>query len=169
MDVFGDGKTSVRGGFGMSYTRIFTNQDCSFNCIANPPVFTSQNLSNLHFTSTTTWDATTANGTGNVVGAQSVTGTDYNVQASPVASYSLGIQHEFPMNIIASVVGAGSRIQHLVGTWNWNQPPHYTGPDGGGICSTTACDYDPLISYNPSISKGDSSYYYEPYLGYNGI
>ena len=35
-DVFGNGKTSLRGGYGISYTRIFTNQDCSFNCIANP-------------------------------------------------------------------------------------------------------------------------------------
>jgi hypothetical protein len=168
-DVFGNGKTSLRGGFGMSYTRIFTNQDCSFICIANPPVFQSQNLSNLVMPSTANWNVTAAGGTANFEGVQTVLGADPNIQASPVASYSLGIQHEFPMNITASVVGAGSRIQHLVGTWNWNQPPYYTGPDGGGICSTTACDFDPLISYNPAISKGDSSAYYEPYKGFNGI
>ena len=62
-DVRGDGKTSLRGGFGMSYTRIFTNQDCSFNCIANPPVLTSQNLTNLVFPSTSTWNITAAGGT----------------------------------------------------------------------------------------------------------
>jgi len=164
-DVFGDGKTSLRGGFGMSYTRIFTNQDCSFSCIANPPVLTSQNLSNLTFPSTTTWDATHANGTANAVGVQSVTATDANIQSSPVASYSLGIQHEFPANIVASVIGAGSRIQHMVGTWNYNQPPYYTNPSTG-----VSYDFNPLISINPANSnKGDSQYYYEPYLGYNGI
>jgi len=161
-DVFGNGKTSLRGGFGESYTRIFTNQDCSFICIANPPVFQSQNLSNLVFPSTTTWNVTTAGGTSNFEGVQTVLGADYNIQASPVVSYSLGVQHEFPSSITASVVGAGSRIQHLVGTWNWNQPPYYTS-------GSTTYDFNPLISYNSAISKGDSSFYYEPYKGFNGI
>ena len=61
-DVFGDGKTSLRGGYGESYTRIFTNQDCSFSCDANPPVFTNQTLSNLVFPSTTTWNVAGAGG-----------------------------------------------------------------------------------------------------------
>ena len=105
-DVFGDGRTSLRGGFGISYTRIFTNQDCSFNCIANPPVFTSQNLTNLNFLTTpTNWNIVTA-ATGTGVGAkpvsvESVTMAEANIQASPVASYSLGVQHEFPRNITA--------------------------------------------------------------------
>ena len=162
-DVFGSGKTSLRGGFGMSYTRIFTNQDCSFSCIANPPVLTSQNLSNLVFPSTAGWDITAAGGKANAVGVQSVNAADSNIQASPVASYSLGLEHQFPANIIASVTGAGSRIQHLVGTWNYNQPPPYT---SGGV----TYDFNPLINSNPANgNKGDSQYYYEPYLGYNGI
>src|ERR1035441_4351746 len=52
-NVFGDGKTSLRGGYGESYTRIFTNQDCSFSCDTNPPVFAYEALSNLKFPSTT--------------------------------------------------------------------------------------------------------------------
>jgi len=162
-DVFGNGKTSLRGGFGMSYTRIFTNQDCSFNCIANPPVFSNQNLSNLAFPSTTTWNITSAGGAANTESVISVSAADYQVQASPVASYSLGLQHEFPMNITASVVGAGSRIQHLVGTWNWNAPPYYT---TGGV----AYDYNPLISANPAnANKGDNAAYWAPYQGYSSI
>ncbi len=163
-DVFGNGKTSLRGGFGMSYTRIFTNQDCSFNCIANAPVFASQNLSNLVFPSTANWNITTAGGTANTESVQTVTAASYNVQASPVASYSLGIQHEFPMNITASVVGAGSRLQHLVSTWNWNQAPHYTSPTG------VAYDYNPLIAINPANgNKGDNQAFYAPYKGYGAI
>ena len=167
-DVFGNGKTSLRGGFGQSYTRIFTNQDCSFNCIANPPVLTNENLSNLLFTSTSIWDITNTTGwkagslpTPKSVSVLSVTAADAAVQASPVVSYSLGIQHEFPMNIIASVVGAGSRIQHLVGTWNWNQPPYYT---SGGV----NYDYNPLLNSNPidTTKAGDNSAYWAPYQGY---
>jgi len=164
-DVFGNGKTSLRGGYGMSYTRIFTNQDCSFNCIANPPVFSNQNLSNLVFPSTTTWDITKAGGSANTESVISVSASDYQVQASPVASYSLGVQHEFPGNIIASVVGAGSRIQHLVGTWNWNQAPYYTNPTTG-----VSYDYNPLISSNiANGNKGDNSAYWAPYKGFSSI
>jgi hypothetical protein len=164
-DVFGNGKTSLRGGFGISYTRIFTNQDCSFNCIANPPVFSNQNLSNLTLPSTSSWNVLGAGGSANTESVISVTGGDYQIGASPAASYSLGVQHEFPMNIIASVVGAGSRLQHLEATWNWNQPPHYTNPTTG-----VSYDYNPLIAINPANSnKGDSAAYWAPYQGYNSI
>lgn len=161
-DIFGDGKTSLRGGYGESYTRIFTNQDCSFNCIGNPPAFTSQNLSNLVFPSTATWDITKAGGAANPVGVLSVAATDPNIQASPVASYSLGIQHQFPANFVASIIGAGSRIQHLVGTWNQNQPLPYS---SGGV----NYDFNPLLNLNPGTGKPDSAAYYAPYAGYNGI
>jgi hypothetical protein len=170
-DVRGDGKTSLRGGFGMSYTRIFTNQDCSFNCIANAPAFTSQNLSSLVLPTTTTWNvggpggAASAPGVvGNTLSVQTLTAADYNIQASPVASWSLGIQHEFPGNFTASIVGAGSRIQHMVGTWNWNQAPHYVSPAG------VAYDYNPLISFDlANSSKGDNAAYYAPFQGYGNI
>ena len=163
-DVFGNGKTSLRGGYGESYTRIFTNQDCSFSCIANPPVFTSQNLTNLVFPSTAGWNITGAGGTAKAISVQSVTAADANIQASPVASYSLGVQHEFPGNFIASVVGAGSRIQHLVGTWNVNQPPPFS---AGGV----NYDFNPLLNSNPvgTTKSGDNSAYWAPYQGYGAI
>jgi hypothetical protein len=162
MDVFGDGKTSLRGGIGESYTRIFTNQDCAFGCIGNPPVFTSQNLTNLVFPSTTTWSI--SGGAAKAVSVESVSAADGNIQASPVASYSLGVQHEFPRNIIATLAGAGSRIQHQVGTINVNNPPYYT---SGG----TTYDFNPLINSNPANSNaaGDNQYYYAPYQGYGSI
>ncbi len=50
-DVMGDGKTSLRGGYGISYTRIFTGQDCSYNCAVNPPIIQSVNLVNPSFPS----------------------------------------------------------------------------------------------------------------------
>jgi hypothetical protein len=162
-DVFGNGKTSLRGGFGISYTRIFTNQDCSFNCIANPPVFSNQNLSNLVFPSTTSWNVVGAGGSANTESVIGVTGGDYQIGASPAASYSLGIQHEFPMNIIASVAGAGSRLQHLTSTWNWNQAPP-------AVVGGVSYDYNPLIAINPANSnKGDNANYYAPYQGFGTI
>ena len=164
LDVFGDGRTSLRGGYGISYTRIFTNQDCSFQCIANPPVFTSENLTSLVFPSTSTWSI--AGGTGAVVSVQGVSGADANIQASPVASYSLGLQHEFPHSITAAIVGAGSRIQHQFSSINLNAPPYYTSSAG------VHYDFNPLINSNPangSGSPGDNQYYWAPYQGYGGF
>jgi hypothetical protein len=162
-DVFGDGKTSLRGGYGESYTRIFTNQDCSFNCDVNPPVFTNEALSNLKFPSTTSWNVAGAGGSGATVSASALTAMDPNIGASPVASWSLGVQHQFPANFVAQVAGAGSRIQHLVNTWNINQPmPTVV----GGV----SYDFNPLLNSNPANgNKGDNSAYWAPYQGYGAI
>jgi len=169
LDVFGDGKTSLRGGYGMSYTRIFTNQDCSFNCDVNPPVFTNEALTNLVFPNSTpaqlaTWNVAGAGGTAAATtSAATITAMDPNIQASPVASWSLGLQHQFPANFVFSIVGAGSRIQHLVNTWNINQPPPTV---VGGV----SYDFNPLLNSNPANSnKPDSSAYWAPYQGYGNI
>jgi hypothetical protein len=162
-DVRGDGKTSLRGGIGYSYTRIFTNQDCSFNCDTNAPVFTNEALSNLVLPTTTSWNVGGAGGSAaSTTSAATVTAMDPNIGASPVASYSLGVQHQFPGNFVASIVGAGSRIQHLVNTWNINQPPPTV---VGGV----SYDFNPNINFNPTLGKTDSSAYYAPYQGYGSI
>lgn len=168
-DVFGNGRTSLRGGYGESYTRIFTNQDCSFSCDSNPPDFANENLSNLVFPTTTSWNVAGAGGTAaTTTSAANIAAADQNIQASPVASWSLGIQHQFPAHIVASVVGAGSRIQHLVGTWNQNQPMPTT-------VAGVSYDFNPLLNSNPANCAahvgcpGDSSAYWAPYQGYGTI
>jgi Carboxypeptidase regulatory-like domain/TonB-dependent Receptor Plug Domain len=163
-DVYGDGKTSLRGGFGESYTRIFTNQDCSFSCDSNPPDFANESLSNLVLPSTTSWNVAGAGGVAATTSsAAAIAAADPNIQASPVASWSLGVQQELPGNFIFSVVGAGSRIQHLVTTWNQNQPAPTV---VGGV----SYDFNPLLNSNPANSnKPDSSAYWAPYQGYGAI
>jgi hypothetical protein len=163
-NVFGDGKTSLRGGYGESYTRIFTNQDCSFSCDTNPPVFTNEALSNLVLPSTSSWNVAGAGGVAaTTTSATTLTAMDPNIGASPVASWSLGMQHQFPANFVASIVGAGSRIQHLVDTWNINQPPPTV---VGGV----SYDFNPLLNSNPANgNKPDNSAYWAPYQGYGAI
>jgi hypothetical protein len=104
-----------------------------------------------------------AGGSANTESVIGVTGADYNIQASPAASYSLSIQHEFPMNIIAEVAGAGSRLQHLTSTWNWNQAPP-------AVVGGVSYDYNPLIAINPANgNKGDNANYYAPFQGFGTI
>jgi Carboxypeptidase regulatory-like domain/TonB-dependent Receptor Plug Domain len=163
-NVFGDGKTSLRGGYGESYTRIFTNQDCSFSCDSNPPVFTNEALTNLKFPTTTSWNIAGAGGTAaTTTSATALAAMDPNIGASPTASWSLGVQHQFPAHFVASVVGAGTRIQHLVATWNTNQPmPTVV----GGV----SYDFNPLLNSNPANGgKPDNAAYWAPYQGYAAI
>ncbi|ADW71215.1 TonB-dependent receptor [Granulicella tundricola] len=139
-DVFGDGKTSFKGGYGITFTRVFTNQDCSFACAVNPPAIQSVSLVNPTFPAVV--------GTGAVRPATiaAVSAADQNIQATQVQSYSAGVQHEFPHNFIASATGASSQVRHLLGTWNYNQSLH-----------TGVYDFD------PSINSGSvSPYYYQP-------
>jgi hypothetical protein len=126
-------------------------------------VFTNEALSNLVLPTTSSWNVAGAGGSAAATtSAATLTAMDPNIQASPVASWSLGVQHQFPMNFTADIVGAGSRIQHLVATWNQNQPMPYS---SGGV----SYDFNPLINLNTTTGKPDSSAYYAPYQGYGAI
>ena len=37
-DLFGNGKTSIRGGIGFTYSSIQTGTDCGESCTGNPPI-----------------------------------------------------------------------------------------------------------------------------------
>lgn len=145
-DVFGDGKTSLRGGYGVTYTRIFTGQDCSYNCAVNPPIIQSVNLVNPTFPS--------PGGSGAAkLSAPTISSADLNIQATQVQSYSLSLEHQLPGNWIVSLAGAGTLGRHLLATWNYNQPL----PDG-------------QYNFNPIINSGSVfQYVYSPYYGYGPI
>jgi len=154
-DVFGDGKTSLRGGYGITYTRIFTNQDCSFSCASNPPAFSSTNLTNTSFPNPS------AGGTAKAPTIAALTAADQNIQSTQVQSYSLILQRQVTNSWIASVAGAASTARHVVNTLNYNQPLPFQGFD-----------------FNPDINAGvNSPYYYStaagvqysPYPGYAAI
>jgi hypothetical protein len=146
-DIFGDGKTSLRGGYGLTYTRIFTNQDCSFACASNPPDVSSVNLINANFSNPA------GTGTAKSATAPSVTSADLDIQATQVHSYSLSLEHQFARNWILDLAEAGALSRHLVGRFNENQPL----PDG-------------IYDFNPAINTGKVfPYLYGPFLGYATI
>jgi hypothetical protein len=140
-DVFGDGKTSVRGGYGITYTRIFTNQDCSFACATNPPAITSSVLQNPTFSNPA--------GTGSIKPATigTLAAANQNVQATSVQSYSLTVEREIAHNWIAAATGAASLARHVVGQSNINLAPAFT--------SAAGVSYD----FNPAINTAAASPY----------
>jgi hypothetical protein len=145
-DIFGDGKTSLRGGYGLTYTRVFTGQDCAYNCAVNPPIIQSVNLVNPSFPS--------PGGTGSVkLSAPTISAADMNIEATQAQSYSLSMEHQFPGNWTVSLAGAGTQARHLPATWNYNQP-------------LPAAPYD----FNPVINTGSVfQYIYGPFYGYGAV
>ena len=144
-DVFGDGKTAFRGGFGMTETRVFTGTDCTYTCADNYPFVQSITLLSPQFPNPT--------GTGAAAppSAPAIAATQLNAKASTVYSYSATLEHQFP-GWLVSVGYSGTHATNLPMGLDINQP----GATGG-------------YQYNPAINTGTFEYFYGPYPGYAGL
>jgi hypothetical protein len=149
-DVFGNGRSALRGGYGITYTQQ-PEEACAQGCI-NYPLTTSLNLVNPHFPNPTGGAAAPPT-------APSISGTDLkNEQAGQVQSYSLSWQQQIGAQWFVMVAGAGNLDRHLpggpiAGNLNINQPGSVPGYD-----------------FNPLLNPGSySNSYFAPYPGYNTI
>jgi hypothetical protein len=125
--VFGNGKTSLRGGYGISYERNFNN--VTFNVIQNPP-----NYAVLSFVAPT--DAPVVNISANNYGqfgsgsgtkalpAGSITlrAVDPNIKTAYSQFYDLALEREVMKNTTLSLQYSGSRGIHLYSIANINPP-----------------------------------------------
>jgi hypothetical protein len=145
-DVSGNGRTSVRGGYGIATARSLNVSGCVGLCILNYPLIRSISLLNPPFPSPTGGSVAPSS-------VQALYSRDPNLQASSIQTFSLSIEHQFAGNWFASIAGAGTIGRHLPDQLNINQPL----PGGG---------YD----FNPLINTGTvSPYYFSPYAGWAGI
>jgi hypothetical protein len=145
-DVFGDGKTALRGGFGITQTRVFTGIDCTYTCANNYPFVQSITLINPQFPNPI------GSGTAAPPAAPAINATQLDApSASTVYSYSVTAEHQFP-GWLVSIGYAGNHATDVPLTLNVNQP----GPTGG-------------FNYNPSINTGTFAYVYGAYPGYAAL
>ncbi len=109
-DIFGNGRTVLRGGFGTFYERLQGND--IYNTGTNPPFYYDPSASNVYFTNPhTSWvSGLTAN---TPTFPQGLTTLDPYYPAPAVAQFSLGVQHEIAPSIIW--------IVQYVGNVAWSQ------------------------------------------------
>lgn len=117
----GDGKTSIRGGYGISYERNFGN--VTFNMIQNPPNYASVQLTGANA------GKVTVDNLGPFVGAaglqvplppSSPRHVDQNIKTAQTQMWSLSTERELAKNTILSVDYNGAHGVHLYDIANYN-------------------------------------------------
>lgn len=113
-DVFGTGKTAVRGGFGIFYDRLQTDQ--VLEMVENPPLRNTPIIFNSNLTSYLQSQG--------ALFPSSVKGLSRSGEVPNVMNFSLGVQQSIPGNTVLEVAYVGSVARHLMVNRNLNQVPY---------------------------------------------
>ena len=165
-DLFGNGKTSLRGGYGISYERNFGN--VTFNMIQNPPNYASVQLAGANA------GQVTVNNLGPFVGAaglqvplppSSPRHVDQNIRTAQTQMWSFSVEHELAKNTVLAVDYNGAHGVHLYDIANYNMlggGQAYLGDTavcpGGGTVSCFTRVNPQWSSINTRGSSGSSHY-----------
>ena len=125
-DVFGNGKTVIRGGIGTFYERLQGND--IFGVATNAPFNPGLGLSNPYFSNPgKAWDTGNVIGPSQLIFAGSVNNMAHSYRAPATAQYSLGVQHELAPSLIWVVQYVGNlewhqSIQRHINNFDPNNP-----------------------------------------------
>ena len=108
-NVFGNGKTVLRGGFGMFFERVQGND--VYNAALNPPFAYQPSATNIYFSNPNTSALTGQTTTQSF--PSTMTTIKYNYPPPGTADFSFGIQHQLAPSIIMQV--------QYVGSLGWDQ------------------------------------------------
>jgi hypothetical protein len=165
-DLSGHGTTSLRGGYGIGYSRIPTAQ-IYYAFGQNPPFNQSANILNSLLSNGT------AGGTAVAPTPQNLNNVPFSFTPSQIQSYSLTFEQQIKSNIVGVLAYTGSQSRHLASgvgggnDINWPLPvtaPSVAGCLQAGQQASASYDFDPCINNGTS-----SSNYTRPYQGYSTI
>src|SRR6202012_2396424 len=103
-DLSGNGKTVIRGGFGMFFERVQGND--VYNAALNPPFAYQPTATNVYFSNPNT-SALTGQTTSQTF-PSSLFNLQYKYSPPGTANFSFGVQRQLASSIVAVVQYAGS-------------------------------------------------------------
>ena len=148
MDVFGNGKTALRGGAGIFYERIQGNDIT--NADTNPPFASVPSVNNVYF-SNPLQSANTGLTASTVTFPQGLTSLAFNYHIPATLQYSLGVQQQLSPAIVSVIQYVGSAGWHQDDDRAINTLP-LDSPDRQGVANG---------SFNANLARS--------YPGYAGI
>jgi hypothetical protein len=135
-DIFGDGKTAMRGGFGMFYNRQAQGQILT-PFIAQPPIVEAPTI--YYGTLATLRNSTGYQFPNNVVGV------DPQGKVPTTMNYSLSVQRDIGFGTVLDVGYVGSLARHLLWRRNLNSIPFGANFDPRNIDPTTNAPLPPAF------------------------
>jgi len=174
LDIFGNGKSILRGGFGTFYERIQGND--VYNAALNPPFAYQPSATNVEFSNPNISVLTGSQPTTTQLFPSTMTSIKYHYPNPGTANFSLGIQHQLAPSIIAQV--------QYVGSSGWNQnadrninslPLTNSDPDCPVNPTSLYCDRQGVAGKIPDPDNPDkyltplNTNHYRIYPGYSTI
>lgn len=168
-DLFGDGRTILRGGFGTFYERMQGND--IYNAATTAPFFNNPSASNVYLTDpSTSW--VTGQTAAQPFFAQSATTLAKRYPAPAVAQFSLGVQRELAPSVVAVVQYVGNlawhqNIERRINNYSLNTPMAIRAWNGDSSDASGTNNY-PKTS--PGVAQEQANPdYYRTYQGWAQI